>query len=58
MQNFVRFHAIESQIGLSEVFGGKMELQRPLLSYMYLNGVIVISKNVYIVHEFLSNFNQ
>ena len=40
MQNFVRFHAIESEIKLSQKFW-KKEIAAPLLSYIFQNASIL-----------------
>ena len=56
MQNFVLFHAIEPEIGLSQEFWKKMELQYLLESCMHPNYIIVISNYICVVYKFLRNF--
>ena len=55
MQNFVRFHALESEIELPQEF---WEKRGTLLSYMYRNRIIAFSNDTYFVYNFFSNFNQ
>ena len=56
MQSFVRFHAIESETGLSQGFGGEnRRAAPPLLSYLISNFIIAISNNVDFLYKFLYN---
>ena len=55
MQNFVQFHAVESEIELPQEFW-ENEVAAPLMSYVYQNWIIVISNDTYFVHKFSHNF--
>ena len=55
MQNFVRFHAIEPKIELSQEMWEKRQ-HRSLLRYMYPNCIIVLSNDRYFEYKFLCKF--
>ena len=52
MQNFVRFHAIESKIKLSQKFWEKQNTVFRIELYAYPNCIIVIFNDTYFVYTF------
>ena len=56
MYNFIRLHAIEAAMWLSQVFQKKVKQQHPLQNYKHLKCLIVISNNAYLAHKILCDF--
>ena len=54
MQNFVLFHAIQSEVGLSEEFVVKQNNSAPIK--LHANCIIVISNHTYVEYNFFAQF--